>query len=150
MLMLINTGVIPNMKLTINSSPWPDLFPDNSLTFGQFPEFNSLTFPGFPVFPEKWSYCFLLPTQQHTRTARTNTWQCERLNSGITTSIYLSLFQTTDTNQLCQRTLQLLPCSGNNHPSFSYRILYFLQRWPLQWDTCQGGPVYNTTPHANC
>ena len=40
-IMLLNNGVVPKMKLTINSFPWQDFTPD---IFFQLS--NSLTFPG--------------------------------------------------------------------------------------------------------
>jgi len=46
-IMLINTGIAPNMMLTINSFTWQNFFPHIFLTFGQFPDF-SLTAVKFP------------------------------------------------------------------------------------------------------
>ena len=48
--MLLNTGVDPNVKFTINGFLEKRFFRDNSLTMS-----NSLTFPDIPGFLEKWS-----------------------------------------------------------------------------------------------
>jgi len=37
---LVNTGVVPNLKLAINSFARQDLFPDTSMTSGKFPDIS--------------------------------------------------------------------------------------------------------------
>ena len=54
--MLLNTGITPNMMLTINSSPWQNFSPDISIHISQVSDI-SLTvvkFPGIFRFPYKW------------------------------------------------------------------------------------------------
>jgi len=52
----------------LDTFPWQDFFPDIPLTFPWHVS-NSLTFPGFPGFPDKWSPC------EQKQFYKSNVWQ---------------------------------------------------------------------------